>query len=63
MVAQIEARGITDPLVLEAMREVPRERFVPAALLAADGTLGWPEHALAFVPLIGAEGWTEEGQG
>jgi protein-L-isoaspartate(D-aspartate) O-methyltransferase len=29
---QIEARGITDPLVLEAMRAVPRERFVPAAL-------------------------------
>lgn len=29
---QIEVRGITDPLVLEAMRAVPRERFVPAAL-------------------------------
>lgn len=29
---QIEARGITDPLVLEAMRTVPRERFVPTAL-------------------------------
>ena len=29
---QIEARGITDPLVLAAMRAVPRERFVPAAL-------------------------------
>ncbi len=29
---QIEARGITDPLVLEAMRAVPRERFVPAGL-------------------------------
>jgi protein-L-isoaspartate(D-aspartate) O-methyltransferase len=29
---QIEARGITEPLVLEAMRAVPRERFVPAAL-------------------------------
>ena len=29
---QIEARGITDPLVLEAMRAVPRERFVPAVL-------------------------------
>jgi protein-L-isoaspartate O-methyltransferase len=43
---QIEARGITDPLVREAMREVPRER-----------------HARSFVPLIGAEGWTEEGQG
>jgi len=29
---QIEARGITDPLVLAAMRAVPREQFVPAAL-------------------------------
>jgi protein-L-isoaspartate(D-aspartate) O-methyltransferase len=29
---QIEARGITDPLVLEALRAVPRERFVPARL-------------------------------
>ena len=28
---QIEARGITEPLVLEAMRAVPRERFVPVA--------------------------------
>ena len=33
MVAKhIEARGITDPLVLHAMRTVPRERFVPASL-------------------------------
>jgi protein-L-isoaspartate(D-aspartate) O-methyltransferase len=30
---QIEARGITDPLVLEAMRAVPREGFVPAGLV------------------------------
>jgi protein-L-isoaspartate(D-aspartate) O-methyltransferase len=29
---QIEARGITDPLVLDAMRTVSRERFVPASL-------------------------------
>lgn len=29
---QIEARGITDLLVLDAMRTVPRERFVPASL-------------------------------
>jgi protein-L-isoaspartate(D-aspartate) O-methyltransferase len=29
---QIEARGITDPLVLDAMRTVPRERFVPVSL-------------------------------
>ena len=27
---QIEARGIEDPRVLEAMRKVPRHRFVPA---------------------------------
>ncbi len=27
---QIESRGIADPTVLEAMRLVPRERFVPA---------------------------------
>jgi len=31
---QIEARGITDPLVLDAMRVVPRERFVAAYLAA-----------------------------
>ena len=29
---QIEARGITDPLVLDAMRSIPRERFVPVSL-------------------------------
>jgi protein-L-isoaspartate(D-aspartate) O-methyltransferase len=29
---QIEARSISDPLVLEALRTIPRERFVPAAL-------------------------------
>jgi protein-L-isoaspartate(D-aspartate) O-methyltransferase len=28
--AQLEARGIDDPRVLDAMRLVPRERFVPA---------------------------------
>jgi protein-L-isoaspartate(D-aspartate) O-methyltransferase len=27
--AQIEARGVSDPRVLEAMRQVPRHRFVP----------------------------------
>ena len=30
---QLVARGITDPLVLQAMREVPRERFVPASMV------------------------------
>jgi len=32
--AQLVARSIRDPLVLEAMRRVPRERFVPARLRA-----------------------------
>jgi protein-L-isoaspartate(D-aspartate) O-methyltransferase len=31
---QIRQRGVTDARVLEAMRAVPRERFVPPALLA-----------------------------
>lgn len=31
---QIAARGVHDPAVLEAMRRVPRERFVPEALRA-----------------------------
>jgi protein-L-isoaspartate(D-aspartate) O-methyltransferase len=31
---QILGRGVTDPRVLDAMRTVPRERFVPAALAA-----------------------------
>jgi protein-L-isoaspartate(D-aspartate) O-methyltransferase len=29
---QVEARGVTDPAVLTAMRAVPRHRFVPEAL-------------------------------
>jgi protein-L-isoaspartate(D-aspartate) O-methyltransferase len=33
--ADIEGRGITDPNVLAAMREVPRHCFVPKALLAS----------------------------
>ncbi len=32
--SQIEFRGITDPIVLEAMRTVPRHRFVPDDLQA-----------------------------
>lgn len=39
---QIEARGVTDPRVLKAMREVPRHEFVPELFLAeayADGPL------------------------
>ena len=31
---QIEARGVRDPRVLQAMRRVPRHRFVPGALAA-----------------------------
>lgn len=43
---QIAARGVRDRLVLSAMRDVPRERFVPAAaqgLACEDGPLsiGW----------------------
>ena len=30
---QIAARGVCDPHVLAAMRTVPRERFVPPALV------------------------------
>ncbi len=39
---QIEARGVSDPLVLEAMRAVPRHRFVPDDLI---------DHAYADHPL------------
>ncbi len=43
---QLEARGIKDPSVLEAMREIPREEFVPPELA---------EHAYDDNPLpIGA---------
>ena len=31
---QIEARGITNPLVLSAMREVPRHKFVPEDMVS-----------------------------
>ena len=39
---QLAARGIKDPRVLEAMGEIPRERFVPPDLIEhayADGAL------------------------
>jgi len=32
VISQIEARGITDPAVLEALRTVPRARFLPEEL-------------------------------
>ena len=35
MVDRLQRRGITDPRVLAAMREVPRERFVPPDCAAA----------------------------
>lgn len=38
---QIEARGIRDPRLLDAMREVPREAFVPPGL-AGDACLDRP---------------------
>jgi protein-L-isoaspartate(D-aspartate) O-methyltransferase len=39
--SQIEARGVHDPRVLEAMRRVPRHRFVPPDL-AAQAHADWP---------------------
>lgn len=39
---QIEARGITDPLVLQAMRDVPRDLFVPASRV----DLAYEDHPL-----------------
>jgi protein-L-isoaspartate(D-aspartate) O-methyltransferase len=46
---QLRARGIADPRVLEAMRRVPRHRFVPAA---------WRSEAYADYPLPIGEGQT-----
>ena len=39
---QLVVRGVSDPLVLAAMGEVPRERFVPSGLIEraySDGAL------------------------
>jgi protein-L-isoaspartate(D-aspartate) O-methyltransferase len=47
--AQLEARGVEDPRVLEAMRTVPRHRFVPAA---------YREHAYEDRPLPIGRGQT-----
>jgi protein-L-isoaspartate(D-aspartate) O-methyltransferase len=41
---QIEARGIADPVVLSALRRVPREWFVPAA----ERALAYQDHPLAI---------------
>jgi len=45
---QIAARGVRDPRVLEAMRQVPRHRFVPAAL-------AWEAHADRPLPIGGGQ--------
>jgi protein-L-isoaspartate(D-aspartate) O-methyltransferase len=42
--SQIEARGVRDPRVLQALRAVPRHEFVPAALKSQ----AYADHALAI---------------
>jgi protein-L-isoaspartate(D-aspartate) O-methyltransferase len=52
---QLERRGIADPLVLEAMRKVPREAFVPPELADeayADGPLPIGEGQTISQPYI-----------
>lgn len=52
---QLESRGITDPAVLDAMREVPRHRFVPESVLGwayADGPLDIGEEQTISQPYI-----------
>jgi protein-L-isoaspartate(D-aspartate) O-methyltransferase len=52
---QLERRGIADPLVLEAMRKVPREAFVPPELAEeayADGPLPIGEGQTISQPYI-----------
>ena len=52
---QIEARGLKDPLILDALRAVPREHFVPEALRERaydDGPLGIGEGQTISQPLI-----------
>jgi protein-L-isoaspartate(D-aspartate) O-methyltransferase len=52
---QIESRGVRDPLVLEAMRKVPRHRFVPEGLLGLaydDGPLPIGEGQTISQPYI-----------
>ena len=53
--AQIEARGISDARVLEAMRRVPRHRFVPAgetALAYGDGPVAIGQGQTISQPFI-----------
>jgi protein-L-isoaspartate(D-aspartate) O-methyltransferase len=59
--SQLEARGITEQAVLDAMRKVPRHRFVPSALRAlayADGPLSIGENQTISQPYIVA--WMTE---
>src|SRR4029078_5340460 len=52
---QIEARGLKDPLILDALRAVPLEHFVPEALRERpydDGPLGIGEGQTISQPLI-----------
>lgn len=52
---QLEARGIADPAVLDAMRRVPRHRFVPDSALNwayADGPLDIGEEQTISQPYI-----------
>ena len=54
----IEARGINDPLVLQAMRTVPRHYFVNEAFIDraySDSSLPIPEHQTISQPYIVAE--------
>lgn len=62
---QIEARGVRDPLVLEAMRSVPRHRFVPEYLhgqayedyplpIGLQQTISQPFIVAAMTELLGA---------
>jgi len=55
LVAQVAANGVSDPLVLQALREVPRERFVPEPYRAyayEDGALPIGEGQTISQPTI-----------
>ena len=57
MVRTLQERGIADPRVLAALREIPRERFVDEALAAkayADASLPIGEQQTISQPWIGA---------
>jgi protein-L-isoaspartate(D-aspartate) O-methyltransferase len=55
LVAQVARNGVSDPLVLQALRDVPRERFVPAQYRAyafEDGALPIGEGQTISQPTI-----------